>query len=171
MVSVIVAMTPRRVIGDRGRLPWRLPADLRHFRKVTMGHPVIMGRKTFESIGKPLDGRFNIVLSRNTAFMAPGCMVVRSPDEAIRCAAGETNVAIDPHEVLVIGGAAVYEAFLSRTERAYVTFVDAEVEGDAHFPEVDFAAWREVRNEAHRADARNPHDYRFVVYERRIRRG
>jgi dihydrofolate reductase len=166
LISIIVAMTPDRVIGKDGQLPWRLPADMRHFRSVTMGHPVIMGRRTFDSIGKPLEGRLNIVLSRDTAFAPQGCTVVRSPDEAVRCAVGTSDMSIDPKEVLIIGGAAVYEVFLARAGRLYVTFVHADIAGDRHFPKLDFDAWHEVRSEPHRADERNPHDHRFVVYER-----
>lgn len=166
MISLIVAMTPERVIGKDGGLPWHLPADLRHFRNVTMGHPVIMGRKTYESIGKPLERRLNIVLTRDPQFRALGCTVVRSPDEAIRRAVRTHDMSIDPKEIVVIGGASVYEAFLPRVRRMYITFVETHLEGEARFPEVDFGSWREVRRDEHRADDHNPYDHRFVVYER-----
>lgn len=166
MLSIIVAMTPERVIGRDGDLPWRLPADLRHFRDVTMGHPIIMGRKTFESIGKALDGRLSIVLTRDTHFEAAGCTVARSPDEALRYAVRTSNLAIDPKEIFIIGGASVYEAFLPRATRLYVTLVHAAIQGDTHFPEVDLGEWLQVSRDEHRADERNAHDYGFYVYER-----
>ena len=170
MISLIVAMTPERVIGKDGELPWRLPADMRHFRSVTIGHPVIMGRKTYESIGKPLARRLNIVLTRDGEFTALGCTVVCSPDEAIRRAVRTTDMSIDPKEIMIIGGASVYEAFLHRVRRMYVTYVEAHIDGDTRFPNVDFADWNEVRREEHRADKDNPYDHRFIVYERIARR-
>ncbi len=167
MISIVVAMNADRVIGKDGQLPWHLPADMRHFRTVTMGHPVIMGRKTYASIGKPLEGRLNIVLTRDASLRAPGCVLVDTPDAALRRARSTTDMAIDPKEVMVIGGAAVYEAFLPRAGRMYVTFVYTdEIAGDTWFPEVDFDAWRMTHREDHRADDRNPYDYAFVVYER-----
>ena len=166
MISIVVAMTPERVIGRDGKLPWRLPADLRHFRAITMGHPVIMGRRTHASIGKPLEGRLNIVLTRDPHFRACGCTVVASPDEAVRCAVRTTDMSIDPKEVMVIGGAAVYEALLPRVRRMYVTIVHAQLDGDTRFPAVDLSAWSEVGRNEHRADERNPYDYAFYVYER-----
>ena len=159
-------MTPERVIGKDGQLPWRLPADLRHFRAVTMGHPIIMGRKTYESIGKPLEDRLNIVLSRDRDFSARGCLVAGSPNEAIRRAVRTTDMSIDPKEVMIIGGASVYEAFLERVRRLYVTFVRAEIQGDTYFPELDFDVWREMRREEHRADEEHPYAYESFVYER-----
>ena len=162
-------MTPERVIGKNGGLPWKLPADLRSFRKRTMGHPVIMGRKTFESIGKPLDGRLNIVLSLSNDYVAEGCLVVRSPEEALRRAVRASDLSIDPKEIMVIGGAAVFEAFLPRAGRLYVTWVHASIDGDTFFPPTDWSLWQEVERADHRADERNPHDYSFVVLEPRPR--
>lgn len=165
-ISLVVAMTADRVIGRSGTLPWRLPADLRRFRRLTLGHPVIMGRKTHESIGKPLDGRWNIVLTRQRDYTAPGCDVVHTPDAALAAArvAGEAGAA---PEAMIIGGAALYTAFLSRAERLYVTLVHARIEGDTYFPAYDAGAWTEVERSEQPPDAHNPHPCSFLVLERR----
>jgi dihydrofolate reductase len=162
-VSIVVAMTPDRVIGKDGTLPWRLPADLKHFRRLTLGHPVVMGRKTFESIGKPLDGRTNIVMTRRAAWEAPGCLVASTLDQALELA---TQHAAPTREVMILGGAAVYALFLPHADRMYVTWVDARVQGDTFFPRYDVAEWRESAREDHTADERNPHAYSFRVLER-----
>ncbi|UCE01882.1 MAG: dihydrofolate reductase [Candidatus Latescibacterota bacterium] len=165
-VSLVVAMTPDRVIGKDGGLPWRMPADLRYFRRLTLGHPVIMGRKTWDSIGgKPLDGRTNIVLTRREGFRASGCIVAHTPDDALRAAA--VSVQADDPEVMVLGGAAIYAAFLPRADRLYVTFVHADVTGDTRFPPLDFDTWHEVERADHAADEKNPYAYSFSVFERR----
>lgn len=137
---MIAALAKNRVIGAGNALPWRLPEDLRHFKALTMGHPVIMGRKTFESIGKPLPGRFNIVVSRSPAFTAAGCCVVDSPAAAL--AACNSH-----HEAFVIGGAELYRALLERADVMHLTEIDCEIEGDAWFPEFDRKLWREVARE------------------------
>ena len=144
LVSLVVAMTPDRVIGRDGRLPWRLPADLRHFRRLTMGHPIIMGRKTFTSIGRPLPGRDNIVLSRQPDFAAPGCRVVHTVAAALAAAQAHPT-----DEAFVIGGGAVYALFLPMATRIHATIVRAVVAGDTHFPADLVVAERfdEVENE------------------------
>ncbi|MFQ5601388.1 MAG: dihydrofolate reductase [Candidatus Krumholzibacteriia bacterium] len=164
-ISLVVAMTPEHVIGKAGGLPWRLPADLRHFRKITMGRPVVMGRKTYESIGKPLEGRTNIVLTRQEGFEAPGCLVARSPQEALRRAL--ESAAEAPDEVMVIGGGSVYAAFLPLAQRMYVTLVQDRIGGDTWFPDCDFEEWLEVERVDLLPDAKNPHAYSFTVLERR----
>ena len=181
-VALVVAMTPERVIGRDGALPWRLPADLRHFKRLTLGHAVIMGRRTFESIGKPLVGRTNIVLTRRAGFVAPGCIVVGSVESALAAArtasSTETlarrDVALEPvdpivsppDEILVIGGGEIYALFLPRAQRLYVTWVQDAIDGNTRFPEFDAALWRETQHLEHAADERNPVPLRFSVFER-----
>lgn len=159
MISVIVAAAANDVIGEGNRLPWHLPADLRHFKKITMGWPVLMGRATYQSIGRPLPGRLNIVLTADRGFAAPGCTVVHSIDEALQAAAGR-------EELMVIGGASIYRQLLPLADRLYLTRVHHEFAGDTRFPETDFSRWRELSREDHDADERNPYPYSFLVYER-----
>ena len=158
-IALIVAMAQNRVIGRDNALPWRLSGDLRHFKSLTMGKPIIMGRNTYESIGKPLPGRLNIVMTRDTAYEAPGCQVVHSTEQALAAARGSD-------EVMIIGGARLYEQVLDRADRLYLTLVKADVEGDALFPEYDRGSWREVQRESHLADEKNEYDYDFVVMDR-----
>lgn len=151
-------MDRNRVIGKDGELPWRLPNDLKRFKRLTQGHPILMGRKTWESIGRPLPGRLNLVLTRDPAFQAEGVEVVRSPEEALE----KTG---DRPWLFVIGGEHVYGAFLPRAERLYLTRVDAETEGgDAFFPEWDPAWFEEVSREAFPADDRHDCAYTFLEY-------
>ncbi|MBM6552122.1 type 3 dihydrofolate reductase [Marinomonas ostreistagni] len=165
MLSLIVAMSTNRVIGINNALPWHLPNDLKYFKQVTMGKPIIMGRNTFESIGRPLPGRRNIVITRNPDYQAEGIDVVSSLEAAIQL--GEDICLIDGHEeVMVIGGAQIYELTLPQADRLYITHVDAEVEGDAFFPEVDWQQYRKAGEEAFAAEGPNPYDYRFSVYEK-----
>lgn len=161
-LNLIVAMDRARLIGRDGTLPWHLPNDLKRFRALTLGKPVIMGRHTHRSIGRPLPERRNLVLSRDPAFTAAGCEVVDSLDAALARVAGAA-------EVFVIGGAAVYAAALPQAARLYLTEVDAELEGDVRFPALDPDAWREVAREPCARDARHAHDYCFRVLERIIR--
>jgi dihydrofolate reductase len=153
-------MDRNRLIGNRNRLPWHLPADLAHFKRVTMGKPVIMGRKTFESIGRPLPGRTNIVLTGSADFRAEGVQVANGLDQALGLAAGAD-------EVMVIGGSMIYELVLPRADRLYLTHVECDCEGDAWFPDFDPGQWRITASEAHAADEKNPCEYRFVTYERK----
>lgn len=159
-LCLIAALDRNGLIGRDNALPWRLPADLQHFKRLTMGKPIVMGRLTWESLGRPLPGRHNIVLTRDPAYRAEGASVVHSIDAAL-AAAG----AVD--EVMVIGGAALYRTLLARAARLYLTRIDAAFDGDAWFPEIDPAAWREVAREAHAPDERNPYPYAFVTLERR----
>ncbi len=158
-ISLIAAMAKGRVIGHANTLPWRLPADLKHFKENTLGKPVLMGRLTYESIGKPLPGRRNIVITRDDSYRAEGCEVVDSIDAALAA----VN---DAEEVMVMGGALLYQQMLPRADRLYITYIDAEFEGDAWFPEWEAEAWEERSREAHTADEKNPYDYAFVVLER-----
>lgn len=164
LISLMVAMDRHRLIGVEDRLPWRLPADMRRFRRLTMGKPVVMGRLTHESIGKVLPGRLNIVLSGNPEYRAPGCEVAASLDEAIR-RAGEAD------EIMIIGGARLYADALPRAGRIYLTLVHGSFEGDVYFPEFDEAEWREVSREDHTGDEEAPCSYSFVVLERDPGRG
>lgn len=161
IVSLIVAVAENGVIGADNALPWRLPDDMKWFRRHTLGKPVVMGRKTFESIGsRPLPERPNIVMTRDPSFAAPGCAVVDSPQAAL-AAAG------DSEEVMVIGGESVFRAFLARADRLYLTRVNAVVEGDTLFPDTDAAEWREVLREEHPADLRHAHAFTILILERR----
>jgi dihydrofolate reductase len=158
-LSIIAAMAANRVIGRDNRLPWHLPADLKHFRRLTIGKPILMGRKTWESLGRPLPERTNIVVTRAADYAAPGCVVVHSLEAALRAAAHHP-------EVMVIGGAELYRQVLPQARRIYLTEVHAGFEGDAYFPELEQGAWREVERVDHEPDARNTHAYSFVVLER-----
>jgi dihydrofolate reductase len=158
-ISIIAAMAANRVIGHENRLPWHLPADLGHFKQITMGKPIVMGRKTWESLARALPGRSNIVITRDKNYVAEGGKVVHSMEEAMQ-AAGECE------EVMVIGGAEFYLQTLPLADTLYLTLVEGEFEGDAFFPEIDEDEWREVAREAHEADDKNPHAYSFVRLER-----
>lgn len=165
VLSVIVAAAENGVIGRNNALPWHLPEDLRYFKRVTMGKPIVMGRKTYESIGRPLPGRTNIVITRQPDYVAPGVKVVASLGEALALA--EDIALIDGvGELMVIGGAEIYRAALPEAGRLYLTEVHAKVEGDALLPEVDWSSWREVSRESWPASETNPYPYSFVVFER-----
>jgi dihydrofolate reductase len=159
VLALVVAMDRQGVIGKGGTLPWRLPADLKHFRAITWGKPLVMGRKTHESIGRPLPGRKNIVVSRDPDYSSPGCSVVHSIEQAL----AHTQAAA---EVMIIGGAALYAETLPRAQRIYLTEVHAEFDGDVHFPAYDWTAWREHERVDHPADAVNLYPYSFVLLER-----
>lgn len=159
-VSLIAAVARNGVIGRDNRLPWRLPADLQHFKRLTMGKPVIMGRRTWQSLGRPLPGRRNIIVTRDPALRAEGGVVTHSLAEAMEAASGSD-------EVMIIGGAGLFAEILPRADRLYLTEVQAEVDGDVYFPKFDTAEWAETDRQAHRADEKNEFDYDFVVLERR----
>ncbi len=164
-IAMIVAAAENGVIGRNNALPWHLPEDLKYFRRTTMGKPIIMGRKTYESIGKPLPGRHNIVVTRNPEWQADGVLAVTSLEEAL-ARAEDFGLIEGCEEALVIGGAALYALALPLVERLYFTQVHAQVAGDAYLPPLDLAGWRELSRERHAADGPNPYDYSFVVYER-----
>ncbi len=160
VISIIVAMDENGVIGKNSKgMPWHLPADLKRFKEITTGKPVIMGRVTYNTIGKPLPNRQNIVLTRDPAFSAPGVEVARSVDEAI-------EKAKQAEEIMVIGGANIYKQFLPLVGRLYVTRIHAAFEGDTYFPKVNWDEWREITRESHEPDGKNPYPYTFLVYER-----
>ena len=159
MISLIAAVASNGVIGRAGRLPWKLPGDLARFKGLTMGHPVIMGRSTFDSVGRILPGRTSIVLSRNRELKIAGCTVVHSAEDARRAAAAAPG----SEEAFVIGGAEVYARFLPEAARLYLTRVEAAVQGDAAFPPVDWTQWRVTSERPGRGGSL---PYRFVDYER-----
>lgn len=157
-ITLVVAMARNGVIGRDGALPWRLPDDLRRFKALTLGKPVLMGRRTWASIGRPLPGRTNLVMTRDPAFRAAGAVVVHALDEALAQAQGE---------LMVIGGAEIYALAAPHASRAHLTAVDAEVDGDTRLPPFDALAWREVAREHHAADERHAYPMDFVTLERR----
>ena len=159
-LSLVVAASSNNVIGRDGGLPWHLPDDLRQFKRLTTGKAVIMGRSTYESIGRPLPDRRNIVMTRNADYVADGCDVVSSVSEAIDALEGA-------EEAMIIGGAQVYRDFLPLADRIYLTRVQAEVEGDTYFPEIDEATWRLVSSEHHGADEKHRYAFDVMVFERR----
>ena len=164
ILTIVVAMARNRVIGCNNALPWRLPADLQRFRSITLGKPVIMGRKTHESIGRPLPGRENIVVSANRDYVATGCRVTHSIADAL------ASLQKMP-EVMVIGGASLYRETLACAERIYLTLVHADITGDTWFPELDTGQWRQISREDFPADERNNYAYSFIHLERAFRRG
>ncbi|MGZ4123887.1 MAG: dihydrofolate reductase [Tumebacillaceae bacterium] len=160
MISFVVAMDLQRVIGKDNALPWHLPADLKYFRNLTMGHTVVMGRKTFESIGKPLPGRKNVIVTRNPHFQAEGCEVIHSVDEIPQDAADE---------VFVIGGAEIFKALLPRAKRLYLTRILESFAGDTYFPELDETEWQLCSETSGVVDEQNVHAHVYQVYERVLR--
>lgn len=158
MLNLIVAVAHHNVIGQAGSMPWHLPAELAYFKRITMGHPVVMGRKTFESIGRPLPGRRNIVVTANPVWHHEGVEVASSIEAALAKVGGES--------AFVIGGATLYEAALPLAQRVYLTAIEASVQGDTYFPPLAPDQWREVAREARRKDDKNSYDVAFVVFER-----
>jgi len=161
IISIIAAMDRNHLIGNNNQLPWHLPADFAHFKSVTMGKPIIMGRKTFESIGKPLPGRINIVLSRDSGTQYEGVECVTSFDDAVEAAA-------DVDEVMIIGGSTIYQMLIPQADRMYLTYVDAEFEGDAWFPDFDEDQWCEKEAVIRPADEKNAYSCRFVTFEKKV---
>jgi dihydrofolate reductase len=164
-LSVIVAVAENLVVGKNNALPWHLSEDLQYFKRTTLGKPIVMGRKTFESIGRPLPGRTNIVITGNPEYFAQGIKIVSSLEQALELAQ-DIALVDDARELMVIGGAAVYAAAIPVADRLYVTEVHAEVEGDAYLPSIEWGNWVESSRERHMAIAPNPYDYSFVVYDR-----
>lgn len=164
-ISLIAAVAENGVIGRDNALPWHLPNDLKHFKAVTIGKPIIMGRKTWESLGKPLPGRTHIVITRQAGYAPAGVRVVATLDAALTLAR-QIGLADGVDECVVIGGAEIYALALPHCDRLYLTEVHAVIDGDAFFPAFDRKLWREVRRERHAADGTNPYPYSFVVYER-----
>jgi dihydrofolate reductase len=156
-ISIIAAMARNHVIGIDNRLPWHLPEDLKHFKTLTMGHHIVMGRKTFESLPGVLPGRTSVVITRSPVYQAPGCLVVNSIDNALAACKGDA-------EAFIVGGAELYAQALALANRLYLTEIQADFDGDARFPDFDRGQWREVSREAHRSAAGL--EYHFVTYDR-----
>jgi len=158
-ITIIAAMARNRAIGLDGDMPWHLPGELRHFKETTMGKPIVMGRKTWSSIGRPLPGRQNIVVTRNSSFQAPGCDVAASLDEAIQIAGGG--------EVMIIGGGQLYSQALAFSDRMILTRVDCEPVADTWFPEWQKQDWQQVSERRESADDKNPYDYEVCEWVRK----
>ena len=159
LISIVVAAAENNVIGLRGELPWHLPEDLKHFRSITMGKPIVMGRLTHESIGKALPGRRNIVISRQADYTAAGCDVVESPAAAL-------DAVVDADEVMIIGGGRIYAQMLSMAQRIYLTRVQAEPPGDAYFPALNESEWRRIGHENFPAGPARAAGFSFDVLQR-----
>ena len=159
-LSIIAALSDNRVIGRDNQLPWRMPADLAHFKRLTMGKPIIMGRRTWESLPGLLPHRTHVVVTRDRDYVAEGGFVVHSIEEAL-------GFAGDAEEMMIIGGANLYAQTLPLASRMYLTLIHEQVDGDAHFPDYPETLWREVSRKAHVSDDRNPHAYSFVEFRRR----
>jgi dihydrofolate reductase len=163
MISIIAAMAKNRVIGRDNEMPWHLPADLAHFKQLTWGKPIVMGRKTFESIGRPLPGRENFVISSNQHFKPEGCVVLSSIDEALK------QLALEP-EVMIIGGSTLYTQCIERADKMYLTRILRTIKGDTYFPEFSEDEWTQVDIDAHQRDEKNPYDYEFVTLVREAKK-
>ena len=160
MISIIVAMDRNRVIGKRGALPWRLPADMLHFKEVTTGHTVVMGRKTHESIGKALPNRINIVVTRQKDFAPDGCVAVDSIEKAL-------DISSEKDEIFFIGGGEIYSQIMPYAERLYVTEIDATFDGSVFFPEINPFEWKLMERITGKMDEKNPYKHKFLIYERK----
>jgi dihydrofolate reductase len=158
-ISLIVAMAKNHTIGVNNTLPWRIPADLQHFKRLTLGHHILMGRKTFDSIGKPLPQRTTVVITRNPELQIDGCLMAKSLEAAIAACAGET-------EIFVVGGAEIYAQALPYANTLYLTEIQQDVVGDAHFPAFKLSEWQEVSREAHQQESPQTLLYHFVCYQR-----
>lgn len=171
-LSILVAMAKNRVIGKNNGLPWHLPADLKHFKSLTMGHAIIMGRKTYESIGRPLPGRTNIIVTRQTDFNVTGVIVVHSLDEALHCST-LSDTTSHYCERFIIGGSDLYRQTIALSQRMYITEIQQAFDGDSYFPEYNQDEWCEKTRERHFADTNTtnatPLEYHFVILERKKR--
>lgn len=159
-LAIIVAMARNHTIGINNTLPWRIPADLKHFKSLTMGHHLIMGRKTFDSIGKPLPGRISVVVTRNSALNIEGCVMAHSLEDAI-------NACEDDDEIFIVGGAELYALAMPFVDTIYLTEIMQDIAGDAHFPEFDRALWQELAREECRQETPLALEYNFVTYGRK----
>jgi len=158
-VSIIVAMSRNHTIGINNTLPWRCPEDLKHFKSLTMGHHMIMGRKTFDSIGNALPGRTTVVVTRDKQLMIEGCLMAHSLAEAI-------DLCSEDEEIFIVGGADIYKQSLTLADTLYITEIQQDVEGDAHFPAFDKSAWQEIAREVRSQESPQPLQYHFVTYQR-----
>ncbi len=169
MISMIAAMGKNRVIGKNNKMPWHLPADLQWFKKITINSPVIMGRKTYQSIGRPLPERLNIVLTRDADLELTGCQVANSVEQALEIAKAYTRKDDNPaEEIFITGGAYLYELFLPKAERLYLTLIDEDFCGDTYFPDYQAFDWKQLSRVDFEADEKNPYAYSFVMLERTL---
>ncbi len=159
-ISIIAAMSANRAIGLENRLPWHLPEDLKRFKALTMNHHIVMGRKTYDSIGKPLPGRNTVIVTRNVDYAVPGCIAVNSIDAALTVSYGD-------EEVFFVGGADLYRQALDIANRIYLTEIQRVFDGDAFFPEFDPNQWSETSRERHRTEGDNGFEYHYVIYDRK----
>lgn len=159
MISFLLAMDKNHVIGKDNDLPWHLPADLAYFKQTTWGHPIVMGRKTHEAIGKALPGRRNIIVTRNSTYAAEGCEVIHSITEAFQLL--DTN-----KEAFVIGGAQLFSAFLPYADRLYITYIHESFDGDTYFPEIAENKWIKISDKKGTKDVKNPYAFSFLIYEK-----
>jgi dihydrofolate reductase len=164
MVTIIAAMGKNREIGFKGNLPWNLPAELNHFREVTRGCPVVMGRRTHEAIGRVLPGRKNIIVTRDNNYHVEGCITVNTIEDALAAARDDGN---DGSEIFIIGGAEIYKLALPYAQKMILTFVDANPEADTYFPEFNEDEWRETKSQSHQKDVENIYDFTIKTYERK----
>jgi len=159
IVSIVVAIAENYAIGKNNQLLWHMPADLKHFKNITTGHTVIMGRKTYDSVGKPLPNRRNIIVTRQD-IKIEGCEVVKSIEDALALCANED-------EVFIVGGAEIYKLAMSKTDRIYLTIIHHSFDADTLFPEIDYMEWKETEREDHQPDERNKFPYSFITLERK----
>ncbi|WP_066256914.1 dihydrofolate reductase [Neobacillus drentensis] len=162
MISFIVAMDENRVIGKDNQLPWRLPEDLKFFKRVTIGHPIAMGRKTHESIGRVLPGRENIVITRQKEYRSEDCTVIYSVEDFVQYSKKQSD------EIFIIGGAEIFNETFDYADRLYITLIHEEFTGDTYFPKFDVSKWKLVSCEKGLKDDKNPYDYEFRIYNRRL---
>ncbi|ADQ14665.1 dihydrofolate reductase [Halanaerobium hydrogeniformans] len=160
-LSIIAAMDQNQLIGQNGKLPWKLPADLRYFKQTTMGSAIIMGRKTFESIGSPLAGRKNIILSKNKNYSAEGCEIIHSKKEILN------RFLVQKKEAFIIGGLKIFQLFLPYCDKLYLTIIEHEFSGDTYFPEIDFDNWIKIQVKKGVTDCENPYEYYHNIYLRK----
>jgi len=160
LISAIFAMSENRVIGKNNQLPWHLPADLKHFKKITLGKPILMGRKTYESIGRPLPGRCNVIITKDIDYQAPGCVVVNSIEQALATTK-------ESDEIFVMGGALLYQAMLPLIQRLYMTIIHQPFDGDTFFPLLNQDDWQEIERVDYTKDSENPHPYSFFILDRK----
>ncbi len=163
-ISMIAAMAHQRVIGKDNKMPWHLPADLAFFKKTTIGSPILMGRKTYDSIGRPLPKRLNIVISRNPNLKIAGCEVVHSLAQALKLA---NEKSVNSKELFITGGSHLYASFLPQADRLYLTLIDAQLEGDTFFPDYSQYQWQQVKRIDHQPDEKNNYPYSFVILDRK----
>ena len=165
IISIIAALGNNRVIGNKNALPWDLPADMEHFRELTIGKPIIMGQNTFESVGKALSGRYNIVLTRDYNYTTKGCQIAYSLDQAVKLAE-KSEMGQKSNEVMICGGASVYAQYLPRADKMYLTFIDGDFQGDVFFPEFSKTEWKEVKRNCFGPDEKNQYAYCFVTFKK-----